>query len=194
MLIPIIEYEVYNSETRKTLDLNACKYSKINISIFVNINKNNLFKYNQSSEYYNDICFPYTTKYKTDINLKDRRNEFINNYSLCEHNCEYKGYNLNKKKVECECFIKVKLPILSEIKINKDKLLSNFKDLEKTSNINVIKCYKLLYKKEGLKYNVGNYFLLSIILINIILVIIFKVKGYKKIKKLIYEIIKNKKN
>ena len=192
-LIPIIEYEVYNSETGKILDLNTCKNIKINISNFVNINENNLFKYNQSSEYYNDICFPYTTEYQTDIILKDRRKEFIDkNLSLCEKGCEYKGYNLNKKKAECECFVKFKLPFLSEIIINKDKLLNNFKDLKKSSNINVIKCYKLLFKKEGLKYNVGNYFLLSIIFINIILIIIFKVKGYQKIKHIIYKAIKNK--
>jgi len=192
-LIPIIEYEVYNSETRKILDLNVCKNIKINISNFPNINENNLFKYNQSSEYYNDICFPYTTKYKTDIILKDRRNEFLdNNLSLCEKDCEYIGYNVNKKKAECKCFVKLKFPLLSEIKINKDKLLNNFKDLEKSSNINVIKCYKLLFKKGGLKYNFGNYFLLSIIFINIILIIIFKVKGYKNIMHITFKVTKNK--
>ena len=33
----------------------------------------------------------YNTEFKTDIILKDRRNEIINNnMSLCENNCEYK--------------------------------------------------------------------------------------------------------
>ena len=69
LLIPIIEYEVYNSETKEKLNLEICKDIKINISIPVNIDENNLFKYNLSSEYYNDICYPYTTEYKTDITL-----------------------------------------------------------------------------------------------------------------------------
>jgi hypothetical protein len=52
------------------LDLNICNDIKINITIPVDIDGNNLFKYNSSYEYYNDICYPYTTEYKIDINIK----------------------------------------------------------------------------------------------------------------------------
>jgi hypothetical protein len=52
------------------LDLNFCNDIKINITIPVDIDENNLFKNNSSYEYYNDICYPYTTEYKTDINIK----------------------------------------------------------------------------------------------------------------------------
>ena len=100
LLIPIIEYKVYNIKTKEELDLNICKNIKIDINIPVKIDENNLFKYNSSSEYYNDICYSYTTKNNTDIILKDRRNEFTdNNLSLCENNCDYNGYNSITKKV-----------------------------------------------------------------------------------------------
>ena len=65
LLIPIIEYKVYNSKTKEKLDLNVCNDIKINIIIPVNIDENYLFKYNSSHEYYNDICYPYTTENKT---------------------------------------------------------------------------------------------------------------------------------
>ena len=82
-IIPIIEYEVYNPETNEKLELENCKGSKISISIPVQINEDNLFKYNSSSEYYNDICFIYTSEKGTDLSLNDRRKEYNdNNQSL----------------------------------------------------------------------------------------------------------------
>ena len=193
-LIPIIEYEIYdNANPKNKLNLTICENVKINISIPVSIDENNLFKYDPSSAFYNDICFPYTTEYKTDITLKDRRNEFIdNNMSLCENNCEYKGYDNNKKISKCECSIKTEFHFLSEIKIDRKFLLNNFIELEKISNIYVMKCYKLLFTKDGLKFNIGSYILLGIIFFIIIFTILFRVKGYKKVELLINEVIKNK--
>ena len=84
--IPIIEYELFNNITKNNLDL--LEYDKINISIPVSINEDNLYLYNSSSDYYNDICYSYSFKNKTDIILNDRREEYINNnMSLFEANC-----------------------------------------------------------------------------------------------------------
>ena len=44
--------------------------------------------------------------------------------SLCESNCEYNGYDYNTNKVTCECFIKINFPFISELSINKDKLIN----------------------------------------------------------------------
>jgi len=189
LLIPIIEYKVYNYKTKQNLNLNICKDTKVNINIPVNIDENNLFKYNSSHEYYNDICYPYTTDNKTDIILKDRRDEYKkNNLSLCEANCKYSKYDYNTKKVECECFIKIKFPLISEIEINKDKLLANFINIKNSININMIKCYKQIFDIEGLKNNLGNYIIGSIIILIFILSVLFKIKGYFIIKNKINEI------
>ena len=75
LLIPIIEYEVYNLNEKGKLDLDICKDIKIDILLPVSINEDNLFKHNSSHDYYNDICYPYTTENGTDIILEDRRNE-----------------------------------------------------------------------------------------------------------------------
>ena len=41
------------------------------------------------NNYYNDICCKATSESGTDISLKDRRKEFVeNNMALCEENCE----------------------------------------------------------------------------------------------------------
>jgi len=191
LLIPIIEYKVYNYKTKQNLNLDICKDMKINISIPVIIDENNLFKYNSSHEYYNDICYPYTTDNNTDIILKDRRDEYKkNNMSLYEINCKYSKYDYNTKKVECECFIKIKFPLISDIEINKDKLLDNFINIKNSININVVKCYQQLFDIEGLKNNLGNYIIGIIIILIFILSVLFKIKGYTIIKNKINEITK----
>ena len=192
LLIPIIEYQVYNSKTKKELNLNVCKNIKIKINIPVNIDENNIYKYNSSNEYYNDICYSYT-KNNADFILEDRRDEYINNnLSLCEKDCEYNSYDYNNKKVLCECFTKIKIASLTELVINKDKLINKFIDIKNIININVLKCLKEVFNKGRLILNLGFIIIGIIILITSILSILFKIKGYPNLKKRIYEIIMNK--
>ena len=194
LLIPIIEYNIFNIDTKEKLDLNICKDIKIDINIPVNIDENNLFKYNSSSEYYNDICSTYTTENNTDIILSDRKKEGVkNNMFLCENKCDLKEYNDNSKKVLCECEVKTKFSLVSEIKINKDEIFNNIKDIKNIINVNIMKCYHKLFKKEGIKNNIGNYIISIIILLNIFFCILFRIKGYNKLKNKINKIIMNKK-
>ena len=82
--------------------------------------------------------------------------------------------------------------MISEIEINPDKLLNQFRDIQQLINLNVMKCYYLLLEIEGLISNIGFYILSAIILNTIILCIIFKIKGYALFKKQIGEIINYK--
>ena len=192
LFIPIIEYEIYNYKTREKLDLHYCRNSKINILIPVNIDNNILFMHNVSSPYYNDPCNQFTTKYGSDIILKDRRNEYQENYmGLCEKNCELVEYNYITKKVNCECEIKTTFTLFSNIIIDKNKLLNKFTDIKTSANINVIPCYKILFTKEGLKDNIGSYIILSIIFIYIISLILFLIRGFKIFYNIVKRIISN---
>ena len=94
--------------------------------------------------------------------------EFHQEDTRLNTNCNYNAYNKNTQKVLCECNIKIKFPIISEIVINQNKLLNNFKDIESTLNINIIKCYSTLFKKEGIINNIGNYVISIIIIFTII--------------------------
>jgi len=129
--------------------------------------------------------------------LIDRKKEYnFYNMSVCEKNCNFIDYNLKTKKVICQCNIYNKTFSNLEDIINKDKLLNTFIDIESISNLLVMKCYKLLFSKESFFKNIGNYILLSIIIMHIINIIIFYRKGYSSI---IYKIlnknqIKNKNN
>lgn len=99
--------------------------------------------------------------------------------SLCESHCDYKGYDSINKRVICECEIKNIKNFLNNI--NKDKLLNQFKNVKKILNIDILKCYKLLFTLDGLITNIGSYIMDLIIVISIILSIYFCSKGFNQL-------------
>ena len=98
--------------------------------------------------------------------------------TLCENNCIFIDYDYFTKHVNCECKVKNEINIIGDIIIDKDKLLNSFIDIKSMINIEVMKCYKYLFTRKGILYNVGSYILLSIISFYIISMIIFLVKGF----------------
>ena len=180
-LIPIVGYEVFNPITKEKLNLNHCKNIKININLPVNISEDELYKHNPQSDYYKDKCSSYHNEKGVDMTLYDRKKEYNDkNLALCAENCEYINYNNETKKVLCQCEPMFNSSLLTLDKIiNKKKLLNNFIDIKKSINIDVIKCFKKFMSPEGIKNNIGSYIILSIILIYIIGLILFLMKGYK---------------
>ena len=86
----------------------------------------------------------------------------------------------------CSCPIGNKSPLTLGDIIDKKRLLDNFINIKTKSNIGVMQCYKLLFSKEGIIYNIGSYLLLSNIFINAISCIYFIIKGNKSVNNEIY--------
>jgi len=192
--IPLIDYEVYNPRTKNKIDLNLCENEKIDIIHHVTIDEDELFKYDPESDYYNDICYAYTTTDKTDIILNDRKEEFLkNNLTLCENNCQLNGYDSKLHIVNCKCAIKTDLQSIFNSNFDIQKLTYNFLNIKNIVNIKVMKCYYTLFTIEGIHNNIGNYILICIVFLYTMLSIIFCIKGYKKIIFIIKEIVKHKK-
>ena len=193
LLSPIVMYEVYHPITKEKLDLIHCQDVQINISLPVQIDEDELFKHDPSNQFYNDICSTFTTESGTDITLNDRQNEFINNnLSLCEDGCDYTDYDTKTKKVTCNCNVKTDLSILSDIKIDKDKLKNKFMDVKSLINLEIMKCYKVLFTKEGLIKNIGSYIILSFIFYYIVSSNLFYLIEYDIISHKIQQIAKIK--
>ena len=193
MKIPKIEYEVYyplyNDNDLEKLNLTFCQGSKIGISIQVKID-GELDKYNAKSDYYNNICSKATSESRTDICLNDRRNEFVyNNYSLCEENCELIEYNSIKEKVKCSCDIKTSIQSYDEIKFNKVGFFKSFTDIKNMININVLKCYKIVFKIKELQKNYGFFIVSFLVLFYFITLFIFILSSFSNYKKEIKNII-----
>ena len=126
MKIPKVEYDVYCKlfgTNLIKLNLTVCEKSKVSIFIPIVITED-LDKFNSSSEYYQDICYSTTSEDGTDISLKDRKKEFIeNNKMVCQEDCDFSEYNYNTYTAECLCKVKESSQSFSEMNIDKIKLL-----------------------------------------------------------------------
>ena len=199
MKIPKIEYDVYRklqSNKLEQLDLSVCKNQRILLSIPIEIKKSeNLDKYNSSSGYYNDICYSATTENKTDIILKDRKQEYIDgNTFVCQEDCYFSKYNYTSQKADCDCKVKKSSLSFADININKTELLKNFIDFKSFMNLNILSCHKILLSKKIFFYNIGCYNISFILIFHIISIFIFYIKQLGIIEYNIKDIIFSIKN
>lgn len=171
----MVQYEVFNPYNKSKLDLSICEQTEIDIYIPTSLSEEdtNLYKYmlnlgydilNMNDDFYNDICTTYTDmNSSTDITLSDRRKTYFKeNYTFCEENCEYAGFDLDYNTVKCEC--SVKTDEIEVIKFDKNDLSSYF-NIKTYTNFEIVKCFKLVFSKIGQKLNYGSYILLIIIAI-----------------------------
>ena len=190
MKIPKIQYEIYSkfsSDKLEKLNLSICLYTKIYLSIPTIISEN-LDILNSSSGYYNDICYSTTSESGTDISLKDRKNEYSNK-AVCQDECEFLNYNYDNQKANCTCEFQEKPFSFDDIKINKTRLYENFIDVKNIANLEILICYKNLFQKGGIIYNIGFYIISLIMIIHIICLFIFYTKQYDIIKNKINDIV-----
>ena len=188
--IPIIEYALFSQDGKIHLNLSLCDKMKVKYNIPVDINENEINKYDPSSEFYNDECNKYSTEDGIDMNLYDRKNDYnTKNMSLCEKDCIFMGYNTLNSKALCDCNIKSEIKY-SENDINKDDLLNKIKSDKSSSNIKVTQCLnEALSSTENIKTNSGFISLLIILIAFIIVFIIFCIKGKEMLINKIDEII-----
>ena len=187
--IPKIVYEVYYplfGDNLIKLNLTECKDSKIEISIPVVLN-DDIDKINPTSGYYNDICYTYTSEDGTDISLSDRKNDFINNnLTVCEEDCNFNGYNYTTGKAICSSNVQTNPTIkIGDIIFDKNKLYDSFTNIKNIMNLNVLKCYKLIFNLESFKRNYSNMIMIIIIIIFIFSFFFFYCKDYFNLKKIL---------
>ena len=198
-----VEYEVLNPENGDILDLSKCENIKINVYVPVVFDENtyDLIKhlkeqgydiFNPNDTFYNDICTPYNSVNDTDIIIKDRRNDFYDpNLTLCESTCEYKGFDINTSKVNCECQTKTEINSdIDETSFSPNILFENFYSFDKYTNYKVMKCYNLAFNPEKLKKNIGSYITIFMFLCFVIVMSFHIASQYKnydeKFNKVIY--------
>ena len=198
----ILNYEIYNPYTNDKLNLSLCSDMKIytfssyfppekSINKIKQLSELGYDLYDINNEFYQDLCSPFTSENGTDILLSDRKSDFYENVSLCENDCNYNGYDLEKKRVKCEC------PVKEEIKMeesgnNNKNILEDFFDGSNFSNIKLLKCFKLVFSLNGQKNNKGSIIFLSIIFCLIVLGIIYGIKQEQYIIRNITKIINEK--
>ena len=186
--IPKVEYDVYaklDGKNLTKLSLDSCKNSKI--SLLIPVSKvDNIDKLNSSSGYYTDFCYVSSSDNGTDITLNDRKNEYTSK-AVCQDDCDFVSYNYTTKKAKCSCKAKKSSSSFADMKIDKNKLLDNFKNLKNIANFKLLKCVKVLFSKIGISKNVGFYiFIFFIIFHTIVLILFYNKKLDTLIKKIKY--------
>jgi len=192
MKIPKVEYDVYSKldgSVLVKLNLSVCQNSKISLSVPIAISES-LDKLNSSSGYYNDICYTATSDSGTDISLKDRKKEFVeNNKTICQDDCDFSEYDYDIQKAKCSCKVKESSSTsLADMKINTTKLYENFVDIKNKANIKLMVCYKELLTIQGIKNNIALFVTIPIIIFHIIVIILFYSKQKDKINDKIKDI------
>ena len=186
-----VEYDIYcklNGTNLIKLNLTVCKETTVTIRIPFEIN-DHIDKLNTSSGYYNDICYTTTSEDGTDISMKDRKNDFANQDRIvCQEDCIFSEYDYDNHVAKCKCNVKESPPSIADMKIDKEKLLANFKDIKSFANFNFLVCHKKLFTKEGIKNNYGCYLMSIIILFHILSIFIFILNNFHLIKKQIIDI------
>ena len=198
----IVEYEVYSPETKEKLNLSLCENKNIDIyiplfldnytyNLYNSMNEFGIDILNENNSFYNDICTPFSTDEGTDITLSDRQKTYYNeNITLCENNCKYIYYNSSNGKAKCQCILKNEI---SNIKIisydNMD--INNFFDIKTISNIEIMKCYKLTFSKDGINNNYGNIILIIFIILFISLIIYYHINEKTEISRILRITIKS---
>lgn len=173
---PYVLYEVFRLGSTVPLNLNDCS-NKIIINTPINFNEEmekvyksltseNIDIFNSKEDFYQDICFKYTTKDETDITLDDRRKLYYKPNEktyMCQTGCKFDSYNYDTNKAKCTCNISSK----SANNLNENELFEkknidkDFYDKVEYINFKVMKCVEEVFNSDY-KENIGSFILIAL--------------------------------
>ena len=190
-----IEYQLFSFSMGAFLPLGLCKdakipvrtYSPFNITSFAKKIQNKMANvidseynpFDPNSDFYNDVCTPFTDENGNDVLLFYRRNKYFNKeYNLCEDGCDFLGYNQTIKMYTCNCTIKKEINDQSSYEVKPMIVPDDFyTKKEEYSNIKVFKCASQVFSKKGQTKNYGSYILLALFFCFIGVIIFYFIKG-----------------
>ena len=183
-----ILYPIDDNRNLVILNLSICAGLNINRTRYAKM-KGNKDKYDKKSAYYNDICYLSDSENGVDMVLSDKKEDFINNnLGICEDGCELLSYNYETEKAVCSCGIKTEIPLMKDMKIDKETLLNSFTNIDNIMNIKLMMCYNEIFKKNYILKNIGFDVYAGLILLNLVCLLCFIIKDYKLVIKEIYKI------
>ena len=173
--------------------------SNVDITSTLFLSDQNINVFDQYSDFYSDICFHYDSPNGKDIPVKERIHIFYPDIALCEPGCssrgvkEVKGEN-GTSSIEsiCECkFNNIFSNDLVEGNALIGSALNSITDIISNSNLDVLKCYKDVFKAEYFTKNIGGFIILFIFVTEIGFSIYLFVNDMSKIIKYLYDLSEN---
>jgi len=146
----------------------------------------NIFDLNDS--FYNDICSVFSYN-DSDFSLSERKSLLdLSDENLCMIGCNQSNFDIKTLRSICSCKIGDNMNesiYSSENEINNENdnafiVLKKNIDISKSSNIKVIKCVKMIFRKNIFSENYGFYIMFFMIFFNIILIIFSPISNVEK--------------
>ena len=178
------------------MDISVCKDTDVIINHSMNENILSLIDINLASEFkdlgvnifdindpfFNDLCTPFNY-HDIDIILEDRYNFIYKNFTFCEEGCINTNIDFENKFITCQCRVKPDMNNqITQVNLQpKDELEI------KNSNIDVMKCTKLIFNFSNKSKNIGFIIFFILILIFLLLVITHAVKGITSVSNFVFE-------
>ena len=180
-----VQIDIYDKSGNK-LDLSICKQDikvikyigdayELNIEYARSFFKQGVDVFNAKDDYFNDICQDFSNINGKDIIINDRRNDIYQNATFCQNGCSYSGINYELMGANCICNSSILQSSSDNNETNNENNNEenvNFKTLTKSFienlfdfNIDVIKCYNLVFNKKILYKNVGFYCMTSLFIL-----------------------------
>ena len=198
-----VQIEVFDKSGKK-LNLSVCKENikimkyigdikELDIQSALSLGNKGIDVFNANDDYFNDICQVIDNEDDKDIIIKDRRTDIYQNATFCQKGCSYSGMNYELKTANCLCDSS-----LIQIDSNNNDTNNgnnneneniNFKTLTKSFitnllnfNLDVFKCYNLVFNLQIFHGNIGFYYMAAMFIFQIICLFIFLIKRLKSIK------------
>ena len=127
--------------------------------------------------------------------LEDRWNDIYvpsNDQYFCQDSCKFESYNITSEKAKCSCYLKEGKEE-DKIDFSLKKFIGSFSSNLKNSNFLILKCYKILFNINKFRKNYGSMIMFIILICFFITMIIYFIKGQKKLQELIICLINIKK-
>ena len=185
-----VEYEVFDPYNQKKLNLSICNKNSINIYVPIKLNEKTKQKaeelkkkgydiFNINDPFYQDICTPYKSEDGTDMLLSDRIDYIYNNDDIrCQPGCKFSNYILDTQYINCTCSVNENENFEEKkVEFKAKKFYQSFIDVLKYSNIDILKCYKLVFTINSITKNIGSIIVLITFIIYLICLIIYIIKG-----------------
>ena len=151
-----LEYKVKKTDGSQ-LDISSCSDITLTSPININYPGLDLKKIKDTSEkgydilnpeddFFNDICTKYKDENGADVPIKKRRQEYYQEFPLCESDCKYTKYNTDKNTVDCLCDYK-EYSVSTERTYSVIQTDSDFKNGDvSNSNFKAMGCGKEAFK------------------------------------------------
>ena len=186
--IPLNIFDICQNDTysiQKSLIEELSSNSRVDFNDIQDMANQDINVIDLNVPFYNDICFHYKTKFNKDIPLKERALIYYPNISLCDKGCELEAVFIKNWTAKCNCYFGNSKNKLKDNGLYQSQF-GDFEELVSLANINVMKCYKDIFKLEFFLNSKGNFIILFLILVDIICTVIFCFKSMFYIKRYIF--------